>query len=867
MSNEVPNGDSKMQGFPPILLEGRRAGLEGLIGVERASGASQGISAGSQAEPVRQGETGEALLEGAGRTSRRGGDGSLREGVLGDAVDANTGEWKALVERLAPVIERIKVGCVILDTESRMVAWNGVARGLFSQELGEVLGRSPGGTLVPGGAWNDFESIFRQASLAGLSTSGVLEHKGPDGERVACEWRVAALARPDGTVAGYTAMVSQKGSGADDSAAGAASKSGWEAVFDQTLVPTFLLSTDGKIWRANAAARGLFVDRTENLEGRTLAELLACPEGKPGGRPCGESPRCNVCGLGVTLHGTNAGGESVSRREIRQTMPRQQGSYEARLLVSASPVQREGQAMMLVSLEDVTERRRNEGRLREQAMLLAAAEDAICIVDLAGRIQFWSPGAERLYGWASAEAVERPVSDVIFGGAGYIWSGLRGIVLEKGNWEGDLEPFSRKKESLSVRARAWLMRDGDEVSASIVIVATDLTGKRQLEKQLLRAQRLESVGTLACGIAHDLNNVLTPVQMAAELLRPAVAGTDSERFLNLLVRSAARGGEITHQLLRFGRGNESGNAAVDLRSLLKETVKILSGTLPKSIQVRGVIPEELWPVMGDVTQVHQVLLNLCVNARDAMPDGGVILVRAQNRELDEAEAATIAGGRPGSYVVMSVRDTGVGIPVEVMERMFDPFFTTKPPGMGSGLGLSTVQSIVRTHRGFIQVTTEVGRGTVFSIFLPVATHMPQTPIPAQATPLRVGQNECVLVVEDEAAILELLQTGLERAGYRVLTATDGAEAISIFGKHHAEISAAVIDMMLPLIDGATSIRMFRKLVPDLEIVAISGLPTLHAAASEAAGRRVTFLQKPVRLEDVLVAVGSAVARRQSLDRA
>ncbi len=308
------------------------------------------------------------------------------------------------------------------------------------------------------------------------------------------------------------------------------------------------------------------------------------------------------------------------------------------------------------------------------------------------------------------------------------------------------------------------MRDGEETAPSVVLVATDLTGKRQLEKQLLRAQRLESVGTLACGIAHDLNNVLTPVQMAAELLRPSVAGTDSERFLNLLVRSATRGGEITRQLLLFGRGNESGYCAVDLRSLLKETVKILSGTLPKSIQVRGVIPDQLWPVVGDVTQVHQVLLNLCVNARDAMPDGGVILVRAQNRELDEAGARAIEGGRPGSYVVLSVRDTGVGIPREVQERMFDPFFTTKPPGMGSGLGLSTVQGIVRSHRGFVSVETEVGRGTAFSVFLPVASTMPEKPPTTEPPAVRLGQNECVLVIEDEESILELIQTGVGHVG-------------------------------------------------------------------------------------------------------
>jgi PAS domain S-box-containing protein len=824
MPNAVPHGDSRVEDRPLVFAGGRYGGLDGCLNVR----AQDACSAGSPA---------------AGHRDLK--------------------EWTALVQRLEPVIERMQVGCVILDVDSRMVAWNAAARGLFSRELGEVLGHSPGGSLVPRAGWSDFESIYRQAGLAGLSTSAVLEHDGPGGERVACEWRVAALARPDGSVAGYTAMVSPRGSVPAEDPLGPALEHKWETVFDQTPVPTFLLTSEGRIWKANQAARVLFGRNSDDVGGRTLAELLACPEGQPGQGLCGGTPRCHRCGLGATLLEDHGLGETLNRREIRQIIPNAGGSYEARLLVSSSTVQRDGQSMRLVSLEDVTERRRNEDQLREQAMLLAAAEDAICIVDLAGNIQFWSPGAERLYGWGSSEAVNRPVSDVIFGGAGYIWSGLRGILLEKGNWEGDLEPFSRKKEALSVRARAWVMRDGDAMAASIVIVANDLTAKRQLEKQLLRAQRLESVGTLACGIAHDLNNVLTPVQMAAELLRPAVAGTDSERFLNLLVRSAARGGEITRQLLRFGRGNESGHASVDLKSLLKETVKILSGTLPKSIQVRGVIPDDLRPVMGDVTQVHQVLLNLCVNARDAMPDGGVILVRAQNRDLDETEAQAIPGGRSGNYVMLSVRDTGVGIPQEVLEKMFDPFFTTKPPGMGSGLGLSTVQGIVRSHRGFVQVNTEVGRGTVFSVYLPVSSYHPSIPVPTESVPAAAGQNQSVLVIEDEPAILELIQTGLERAGYRVLTATDGAEGISVFGKHHADISVVVVDMMLPLIDGATSIRMFRRLVPEMEIVAISGLPSLQAAASESANRRVTFLPKPIRLEEIVTAVGNAVIRRNA----
>jgi PAS domain-containing protein len=362
MPNAVPHGDSRVEDRSSVFAGGRYGGLDGCLNVR----AQDACSAGSPA---------------AGHRDLK--------------------EWTALVQRLEPVIERMQVGCVILDVDSRMVAWNAAARGLFSRELGEVLGHSPGGSLVPRAGWSDFESIYRQAGLAGLSTSAVLEQDGPGGERVACEWRVAALARPDGSVAGYTAMVSPRGSGPAEDPLGPALEHKWETVFDQTPVPTFLLTSEGRIWKANQAARVLFGRNSDDVGGRTLAELLACPEGQPGRGLCGGTPRCHRCGLGATLLEDHGLGETLNRREIRQIIPNAGGSYEARLLVSSSTVQRDGQSMRLVSLEDVTERRRNEDQLREQAMLLAAAEDAICIVDLAGNIQFWSPGAERLYGWGS----------------------------------------------------------------------------------------------------------------------------------------------------------------------------------------------------------------------------------------------------------------------------------------------------------------------------------------------------------------------------------------------------------------------------------------------------------------------------------
>ncbi len=873
MFDDAPNADGKLprrnRSSTTQGMNGRRAN-----GAARASAGDRSNSRAKSRIPVPTAPSAStsALVSVTARVGKGAGGVGDVGGGGGSRWASRAEEWEALRVRLEPVIERMQAACVLLDAESRVAAWNRAAREHFGVGSEQVLGRSPGGVLVPEGAWKDFQSIYRQACSAGLSTSAVFEAMDGCANRSVCEWRMAGLLRPDGSVAGYTAMVGSRGvevaGGREAKAEGLgemAADPAWEVVFDQMPVPTVLLTAEGEIWRANQAAGQLFGGAERRVEGARLGHLLCCSDLGEGG--CGGSAGCGTCGLGAGLVAAALGGGRVSRREVNHRFRRDGVLQEARLLITASAVRHEGRTMVLVSLEDVTERRRNEGRLREQAMLLAAAEDAICIVDLEGRIVFWSPGAERLYGWSAAEAVDGLVTDLMFGGAGYVWAGLRAMVLEHGSWQGDLEPFSRRKHALNVRARAWATRDAEDRPTSIVVVATDLTGQRQLEKQLLRAQRMESVGTLACGIAHDLNNVLTPVQMAAELLRPAVAGTEAERFLNLLVRSAVRGVDITRQLLLFGRGTETGHSAVDLRSLLKETVKILGGTLPKSIQVRGEVPDALWPVKGDPTQLHQVVLNLCVNARDAMPEGGLLEVRAENRSLGAAEARGIEGGQPGAYVVLRVRDTGVGISPEVRQRMFDPFFTTKPHGMGTGLGLSTVQGIVRSHRGFVSVTTEVGHGSEFAVFLPAAEVKFKDSSPATTQPsasaVRRGQNECILVVEDEESIRELIRASLERAGYHVLTAADGAEGVSVYGRHHASISVVVLDMMLPLIDGATAIRMFRKLVPEMEFVAISGLPSQGATASKAAQRRVAFLPKPMRVEELQRAVGAAVLRRKA----
>lgn len=624
-----------------------------------------------------------------------------------------------------------------------------------------------------------------------------------------------------------------------------------EAIFEHAPVIMFLVTAEGALRRVNRAALEHFKLSAEEAEKRYPGELIACANasGQPWG--CGTRPSCEGCELFRVILDSRQNAVVHRRQEVRLPMMREGVRQETTLLVSTSPMDLGGQVMVLVSLEDVSAARAAEERLREQAMLLATAHDAIYVLDLDGHIRFWNMGAERMYGWLPSEALGKEASDMVFGGSRPMWANVRQLVLDEGHWDGELLQCHRNSQQLIVEARASLVRDSRGMPKSVLMVTTDLTEKKQMERQLMRAQRLESLGTMACGIAHDLNNVLTPVQMVVDLLRPSVAGSDGERFLDLLNRSARRGADIIKQLLLFGRGADSARSEIDLRYLLKETVKILRETFPKSIQVRLDLPTEVWPVVGDVTQLHQVLLNLCVNARDAMPKGGSLVLSIENVQFDEKSARTLAEAKPGKYVVVQTSDSGTGIPPEVLDRIFDPFFTTKPLGQGTGLGLSTVQGIVRSHGGFIQVLTKMGSGSQFRVHLPLGTD----PAPPPKPPVRLaetsGGERWVLVVDDEDVIRELLRSALERAGFRVMLAGDGAEAISLFGRRHSEISAVVIDMMMPFIDGSGAISMFRKIKPAVAILAISGLPGQREEAEKAGGGRISFLLKPFVVRELV----------------
>jgi len=401
----------------------------------------------------------------------------------------------------------------------------------------------------------------------------------------------------------------------------------------------------------------------------------------------------------------------------------------------------------------------------------------------------------------------------------------------------------------SISGRVWTFRD--------------ITEQKKLEAQILRTQRMDSIGTLAAGLAHDLNNVLTPIFMSAGILRDELTPEIRESAIAAIENSARRGASLIKQVLTFARGLPGERELLQVEPLLRDMEKIMCETFPKSIAIKNATPGDVWPVSGDATQLHQVLLNLCVNARDSMPAGGTLEIGALNESLTESVYTGLQEVKPGDYVVLHVTDTGEGIPPEIIDKIFDPFFTTKETGKGTGLGLSTVLGIVRSHHGFVTTASELDRGTTFRVYLPASREGAVKPANPETTRPRKGAGETILVVDDEAIICQTTKALLEGNGYRVLTAFHGGEALELYHAHKDEIKVVLTDLMMPVMDGFELVRHLAGLNTGLKIIATTG-QAMEARRGELRSLGVkVLLYKPCEPKVVLAALRNAIRQRSS----
>jgi len=495
--------------------------------------------------------------------------------------------------------------------------------------------------------------------------------------------------------------------------------------------------------------------------------------------------------------------------------------------------------------------RQSEERFRG---MIENSTDVITVIDSEGRICFHSPSTQRILGYPADELMGRNAFDFVAPeDVSKVGAGIRRA------WTGSTEPMPVEYR-IRHRDGSWRIFQsiGRGMTDStgrqqVVINSRDLTETRKLEQQFLRAQRLEAIGTLSSGIAHDLNNILAPMLMIAPLLKEKVSDRQDLEMLTMIEQGARRGANIIKQLLTFSRGIEGERGPVQARHLVKEMGEIMRETFPREISVEEKIEANLRPITADATQIHQVLMNLCVNARDAMPQGGKIMITARNLKVEKSEAAALSQRVPGLYVCLTVADTGEGIPAGNLDRIFEPFYTTKELGKGTGLGLSTVLGIVKSHGGFVTVVSEPGRGTAFHVHLPASVGAKESAGQGAGARKR-GRQELILVVDDEEPIRRSLCLFLVRENYRVLAAADGHDALTVFASHRDEVALVLTDVMMPGMNGVVLIGKLRALAPKLRIVAASGLhDQIRSEELEALGV-TSILVKPCESSDILEAV-------------
>jgi len=528
------------------------------------------------------------------------------------------------------------------------------------------------------------------------------------------------------------------------------------------------------------------------------------------------------------------------------------GSTVPVLLASAAVERTAGESVTFAVDETATRRAADE--LRNQTLLLDSARDAIVLRDLEGRVCFWNEGARRLYGWTREEAAGRLLSELISVSADGVEPAVDASVFASGEWQGELHQRTKAGAQIIVDSRCSLIPSAFGEPPMMLIINTDITERKSLERQLVHAQRLETLGALAGGIAHDLNNILMPILMGCGFLKRTGMPEAAQPTVERIESSARRGADVIRQLLTFAGGQRVEGEVTNPGAIVAELERMLRETMPPSITIESEVDPNIWSIACDATQVLQILLNLGVNARDAMPDGGILGLRAQNVEVDAHYANMNPGASPGIYVMLSVSDTGTGIAPDMIERIFDPFFTTKEAGVGTGLGLPTVRSIVKNHGGFIKVYSEPG-ATVFKVHLP-ARYETATGDDA-APPVISGQGELVLVIDDERAIRDVTAATLESFGYRVLTAADGSDGIALYAQN-PDVAVVLTDMLMPVLDGPTTIRALRQLNPNVRVVGMSG----YTSQRTTGPLPDLLLQKPFRAADLLNAIHALLGRSE-----
>ncbi len=731
---------------------------------------------------------------------------------------------------LAAIVESADEAIIGKDLSGTVTSWNRGAELIFGYSAAEMVG-TPITRLIPddrrGEETHILERIARGESIEGLETV----RRTRDGREISVSITTSPIRDATGKVVGASKIARDISERRRADETRRLSEARYRALFDYAPDGILIADSESNYLDANASICRMLGYTHEELVGLNAADIVV-PE---------ETQHIGPALQAIT---TNTG----YHREWR--FRRKDGStFTAEVIGSMMP-----DGNLLGMIRDTTERNRTEGRLRR------------LVESNAQGVVFWNAA-----GFFSA------ANDAFLSIVGYTRDDLNaGLIARTAITTPDYADADRRAQGeialygvCTPYEKEYVRRDGSRVPVLVgaasfadnpeegVAFVLDLTERKKLEQQFFRAQRMESIGTLAGGIAHDLNNVLAPILLSVAVIKSATEDEEISALLDTVHHSAQRGAELVRQVLSFARGVEGRHALVNPLHLMRDLLKVLRETLPPSIDVRLEPRPDLWNISADPTQIHQVFMNLSINARDAMPEGGQLRVKMENVVLDDTYAAMNIDARPGMYVKVTVADTGPGIPPEVRDRIFEPFFTTKEVGKGTGLGLSTTLAIVKSHGGFIHVYSEVGRGSKFKVYLPASTTVVAANIAiVEQGRLPRGNGELIMIVDDEPAIREIAQATLERFGYRAMSAANGAEAITLFAANRAEIAVVLTDMAMPVMDGPATIIALKSIDPSVRIIGSSGLPSNDGVAKAMGAGVQYFVPKPYTAEMLLKTLSS-----------
>jgi len=651
------------------------------------------------------------------------------------------------------------------------------------------------------------------------------------------------------------------------------------AVFRDAPILMFLVDQDARVHQVNRASVRFARRRTKSMVGMSPGEALRCLHAL-GGRSClgPESLFCRTCPLRVAVERTLHTGASQHRVESVLPLARRDVEGETHFLISTIPLRAAGRRMVLLCLEDITERKRTEKALHENKRTLSTLMSNLpgmayrCCNDEHWTMEFVSEGCLELTGYQPYDLRHnRTISYLQLICPDDRATVRRSVAtaLERN------EPFEiNYRITTADGAEKWVWEKGSGVfSPQGILVAlegfiTDITARTHAEQEkermqglLLHAQKMEAIGVLAGGVAHDFNNLLTIVQGNAELALMAAEQGDSAclDLIRKVLSASEHGANLVRRLLVFSRKQPVQLMTLSVNRIVGDLLKMLGRLIGEDIKTHTRLCPDLWTVRADEANIEQVLMNLAVNARDAMPDGGRLILATENVTLDQAACAAMPEARSGKFVCVTVADTGVGMDAPTLQRIFDPFFTTKEPGRGTGLGLSVVYGIVRQHGGWSTVSSAPGQGSTFKIYLPAASPDPEEK-PA-ATPCLgdlQGKGERVLLVEDERELRHMARNALTSNGYEVVATANAEEAEAIFEKEAGRFNLVLSDVVLPGRSGVQLVDSLLALKPGLRVLLTSGHADQKSQWPVIRQRGFPFVHKPYSLAAMLRAVRQAI---------